>query len=96
MQKYYLTGILGSFPPGVIANIIFLVTRPNSLESWIIESPFQPFAIGLTGGFLAGLIGGLIAKKFPRYNDSSYVMLTGILGFILSIIGNVIFFIINT
>jgi hypothetical protein len=58
-----------------------------------MESPFQPFANGLIGGFLAGLVGGLIAKKYPRHNDFSYPVLTGILGFIFSVISNVIFFV---
>lgn len=93
MQKYYLTGFLGSFIPGVIANIIYVVIKPISQESWIMGSPFQPFANGLVGGFLAGLVGGMIARKFPRYNDSNYVLLTGVLGFIFAIVGNVIFFI---
>lgn len=93
IQKYYITGILGSFLPGAIANIIFLVMRPMNYQTWGIDTPFQPIANGLIGGFLAGLIGGLIAKKFPRYNDFGYMMLTGILGFTFSIVGNVVFFV---
>ena len=93
MEKYYLTGILGGFIPGVIATIIYVVIKPITLESWMIDSPFQPFGNGLIGGFLAGLVGGLIAKKFPRYNDFNTMLLTGSLGFLFSIIGNVIFFI---
>jgi hypothetical protein len=96
MQKYYLTGFLGSFFPGVIANIIFWVKKPVNNVAWGSDSPFQPFANALIGGFVAGLVGGLIAKKFPRYNDSSYVMLTGILGFIFSILSNVLYFILRS
>lgn len=93
MQKYYLTGFLASFFPGVIANIIFWVKEPASTGSWGLDFHFQPFANALIGGFLAGLVGGLIAKKFPKHNDSGYMMLTGILGFIFSILSNMLFFI---
>ena len=95
MQKYYLTGFLGSFLPGVVATILYMMMKPTPVNSWLEVSPFQPFGMGLAGGFLAGLIGGAIAKRSSRYDDSGYVMGTGILGFVLAILCNVAFFITN-